>query len=261
MSAEAQSILAALGLSSGVAWAGFLVFLRCGAMMALLPAFGEQSVPMRVRLGLTIAFAAVVAPAVAARPGGWPEPGIGPVLGEAAAGLILGIGLRLMVQALQITGTIAAQAASLTQVFGGTAGEPQPAISNVLALAGLALAVAAGLHVQAAKLLILSYDLLPPGVPPAPGEAAALGVAQVARAFALAFSLAAPFVIAALLYNLALGLISRAMPAMMVTFVGAPALTLGALALLALSAPLILGAWVQALSEHLADPLSAAPHP
>ena len=66
------------------------------------------------------------------------------------------------------------------------------------------------------------------------------GVLQVGRAFSLAFSLALPFVIAALLYNLALGIVNRAMPALAVSFIGAPALTLGGLILFALAAPLLL---------------------
>ena len=45
-------------------WPAVLVFLRVGAVMALLPAFGEQIVPQRIRLVLTLAFSAVVAPAV-----------------------------------------------------------------------------------------------------------------------------------------------------------------------------------------------------
>ncbi len=60
------------------------------------------------------------------------------------------------------------------------------------------------------------------------------GLAQVSRSFALAFSLAAPFVIAGLLYNVALGVINRAMPQLMVAMVGAPAITLGGIALFAL---------------------------
>ena len=46
--------------------AGFiLVFARVGAVMALLPGFGEQVIPARVRLGLAIAFALVVWPMLA----------------------------------------------------------------------------------------------------------------------------------------------------------------------------------------------------
>ncbi len=50
--------------AQGMLWSGFVVFLRVGAMLALVPAFGEQTVPVRVRLGLSIAFSLIVLPAV-----------------------------------------------------------------------------------------------------------------------------------------------------------------------------------------------------
>ena len=245
------------GIGQDVGWAFFLVFLRVGAALSLMPAFGEQSVPARVRLVVALSFTAIVTPAVA--PALTPGPTAPAIAAEVVAGLLIGIGLRLMVIALQIAGTIAAQAASLTQVFGGLSAEPQPAMGNLFVMAGLALAVMAGLHVKAAELLILSYDLLPPGRLPGPSDIADWGLDRVARAFALGFSLSAPFVIASVLYNAALGVINKAMPQLMVSFVGAPALTLGGLVLLAMTTPLLLGVWTEALSDQLADPFSVTP--
>jgi flagellar biosynthetic protein FliR len=43
----------------------------------------------------------------------------------------------------------------------------------------------------------------------------------------------------------------------MVAFVGAPALTLGGLALVALAAPAMLAAWLDAFDAYLADPAGA----
>ena len=39
-----------LGMAETAAHAALMVFLRVGAAMALLPAFGEQTVPQRLRL-------------------------------------------------------------------------------------------------------------------------------------------------------------------------------------------------------------------
>lgn len=260
MTAETADALAGLlALGREALMAGFVVFLRVGAAMAVLPAFGEQVVPMRVRLGAALAFTLVVAPAVApeaaalvARPNGW----IRALATEVAAGLALGLALRLFVMALQTAGTMAAQATSLAQFFGGAGVDPQPAIAQLLVVGGLALAVMAGLHVRLAELFVLSYALMPAGVF-MPGWALAdWGVAQVARAFSLAFSLAAPFVVAALIYNMALGAINRAMPQLMVAFVGAPALTLGGLVLLLLVVPGALALWLNALGGFLSDPFA-----
>lgn len=245
-----------LHVAQGLLLAGFVVFLRVGGAMALLPAFGEQVVPMRVRLVLTFAFTLVILPA--AQPilrgveAGVPLPLW--LLGEALIGLLLGMMLRSFVFCLQIAGTMAAQATSLSQLFGGTAGEPQPAVGQLLMFAGLAVAVHLGLHVRFADLVIQSYDALPPGHLPDPELVRSWGLSGVVRAFSLAFSLAAPFVIAGLIYNVALGAINRAMPQLMVAFVGAPALTAGGLVLFAIALPTGLMLWNGAFESFLANP-------
>ena len=238
--------------------AGIIVFLRVGAAMAVLPAFGEKAVPQRVRLGLALGFTAIVTPAVAAQidPLTKDQGMLSLLLAtEAIAGLALGIGLRLFVLALQMAGSIAAQATSLSQVFGGGAGvEPQPAIGHMLVFGGLALAVMNGLHVRLAEVIILSYNILIPGQFPDASTLGSWGISRVAHAFALAFTLAAPFVIASLIYNVALGVINRAMPQLMVAFVGAPAITAGALMLMFLVMPLMLSVWSDDLSLFLQNP-------
>ncbi|MEH6834283.1 MULTISPECIES: flagellar biosynthetic protein FliR [Falsihalocynthiibacter] len=235
----------------------FFVFLRVGAALSLLPAFGEQSIPQRVRLGLAIAFTAVVYPAVSveiraytmAEGQAW-----GGYASEILVGLILGLGLRLFVFSLQMAGSIAAQATSLSQILGSAQAEPTAAIGQLLLMAGLALAVMNGLHIRIAEAFILSYNVFGPGDVPQASDVSQWGVARIASAFSLAFSLAAPFVIASLVYNVALGVINRAMPQLMVAMVGAPAITLGGMALLLIVAPVLLAVWWDELSVFLQAP-------
>jgi flagellar biosynthetic protein FliR len=85
------------------------------------------------------------------------------------------------------------------------------------------------------------------------------GVAEVARCFALGFTLAAPFVIASLVYNVTLGVINKAMPQLMVAFVGAPAITAGGLIILTLAAPLMLSLWIEAMGQFMMNPFRAQP--
>jgi flagellar biosynthetic protein FliR len=252
-----NDLAAALGITEDAMRVAVLVFLRIGAAMALLPAFGEQSVPQRVRLFLGLAFTVIVAPAVAgavrdgaaaahAFPALW--------ISEPAIGLAFGLSLRLTIMALQIAGSIAAQSTSLSQIFSDAGSEPSPVIGQLLVVAGLALAVSLGLHLRLAEALIGTYRLFPPGTWPSASELLTWGVARISETFALAFSLAMPDVIAALVYNVALGVINRAMPALMVTFIGAPALTAGGLLLLIAALPAILHVWAGALARVLAAP-------
>lgn len=239
---------------SGAMRPAVLTFLRVGAAIAVLPAFGEQSVPPRIRLALALAFTAVVAPSVAERhpPDGLVLAG----LAEVAAGLLAGLSLRFLVFALQTAAAIAAQSVSLSQLFAPAGAEPQPALGHLLVLAGLTLALQAGLHVQLARFLILSYEVLPAGSLPSGQTVARWGVEEAGHAISLAFSLAAPFVIAAMLWNIALGVVNRAMPQLMVAFIGAPLLAWGGLVIAALAAPLMLSVWLDALGSALTAPLA-----
>lgn len=255
MNGVIAELSALLDLAEGVAWTATLVFVRVGALVALMPGFGDQALPSRIKLAIVLAFTMVLTPilfdgiATSA-----PPPGAAALGGEALAGLILGIGLRLFLLALQTAAVIVAQASTLSQLFAGATPDPQPAVGNLLLVAGIALALAAGLHLRATELVILSYSLMPPGLYLSAGDAAGWSLDLVRQTFSLGFSLATPFVIASLVYNLALGAINRAMPQLMVSLVGAPALTLGALALLALAAPLMLAVWLAAFHAFLADP-------
>ena len=158
--------------------------------------------------------------------------------------------------ALQTAGSIAAQATSLSQILGGSAAEPIPAMGYVLVVGGIALAIMSGLHVHAARFMVYSYEIFPAGSLPEARALSHWGTAHVGHAFSLAFLLAAPFVIASMIYNLALGVISRAMPQLMVAFVGAPVITFGGVFILFLAAPFMLSVWRDGLLDFLANPLA-----
>ncbi|MGV8989025.1 MAG: flagellar biosynthetic protein FliR [Cypionkella sp.] len=246
------------GVTQNWLWVAALVFLRVGAAAFLMPAFGDQAVPQKVRLILALMLTAIVLPAVAARmqtAQSLPFAAVEEVL----AGLALGMGMRLFILALHMAGSIIAQTTSLSQLFGGATPEPQPAIGNLLTMASLALALRAGLHVKAASLLIISYDFLPAGHLPAASDIASWGLQRVVQATLLAFSLAAPFAIASVLYNLALGVINRAMPQMPVSLVGAPLMTAGALIIIAVMVPIALSVWMEGFDAFLANPGGSSP--
>lgn len=264
-----RGLTAIFGFGAAEVYALFAVFARIGAIAAMLPGFGEQMIPSRVRLVAALAFTAVVWPIVIA--GHEPaalfaasDVALAPfalgrlMLAEVAAGLALGVMIRFFVMALQLAGSMAAQATSVAQIFGaGATPDPLPALGNALTLAGIALALAADLHIKAAMVMVASYETLPFGVFPVAGDLADWGLARAASAFALAFTIAAPFIVASLLYNLALGAINRAMPQLMVAFIGAPAITAGALFLFFIVAPVALVYWNARLDEALAAPFGS----
>jgi flagellar biosynthesis protein FliR len=236
-------------------WHFAIVFLRVGAMAAVLPAFGEQYVPMQIKLAIAVAFTFVVAPALSRFPA--PETPLhfaSLAASEAVIGLALGISVRLFVMGLQIAGTIAAQTTSLSQVLGNIGADALPAIGGVLLISGLALAVMMGLHVRVAEFLIYSYQIFPVGDYPEPGVFSEWGVNRIAKTFYMAFTLAAPFLIMSVIYNLTLGVINRAMPQLMVVFIGAPVITFGGLFILMVASPMILDVWMRELMTFFSNP-------
>ncbi len=256
-------LAAFLDFSEAALMAAILTFARVAAIVGLMPGFGEQIIPMRVRFGAAAAFSLITFPLLDQAPlaGEWTSLRFGRMLlTEIAIGVLIGLGFRLLVMALQLAGAIAAQTTALAQIAGaGIAPEPMPAIGNVLVISGLALAMALDLHLKVVHAIIVSYEILGFGGTISASDIAEWGLGRAVHAFALAFSLAAPFIIAAFLYNVALGAINRAMPQLMVAFVGAPAITYATLLLLFLAGPLILREWSGALDRVLEDPLRSMP--
>ncbi len=74
----------------------------------------------------------------------------------------------------------------------------------------------------------------------------------MAAAFGLALRLAAPFVLASVVWNVALGLLARLIPHLQIYFAAVPGQILGGLALLAVLASGLAEAWVSAAHDGLA---------
>ncbi len=223
-----------------------IVLFRAGGMVAMLPGFGEASIPARVKLAVAICLAMIVYPAVATQANAaaaTQQSLLGLFILEVTFGFALGLLLRVFLFCLQTAGSIAAQSTSLAQILGMAGVEPLPALGHILTMAGMALAMTMGLHIAATSYTILSYEWLPIGEWPDASVVTEMAVAQIASGFRVAFALAAPFFILGLLYNLTLGVINRAMPQLMVAFVGAPFITAASLVVLAVAAPLIVSTW------------------
>lgn len=237
------------------------IFARVGAFVFLMPGIGERGVPMRLRLGAALALTFLLTPLVRPLVPETPTavPGLALMLmAEALAGLVIGLGFRLLIQALQIAGTTAAFHLSLSHVFGSPVGnEAEPTIATFLAMGGIVLAMAAGLHIQAVAALAGLYDVLPFGRLPSGAELAELSVRRMAEGFSLGLLLAFPFIAISFAYNLALGALSRAMPQLLVALIGVPLLVGLGLVTLWLALPQIYERWARALGAIFADPLGS----
>lgn len=225
------------------------VFSRLGALFYMLPVVGETVVPVRVRLAAAFAVTALILPVLSE---GFEiteytvSTAFALLVIEAIYGLMLGFGFRLMVYSLQILGNVVSQALSISQVLGeGIATEPNTTISTLLMMTGVTLLATMGVHIEAVGVIIRSFDMFPLGQSPNLDGMAYWLNNKGAEAFSLGITLALPFIILNFVYNAILGFLNRAMPQLMVSFVGMPAITGVGLFLLVVSAGSILTTWTQ----------------
>jgi flagellar biosynthetic protein FliR len=245
-----------------LAAAFLLVFARIGTMLMLLPALGEQNISPRMRLTFALVLAAVLLPLH--RNAYHVEPGaLGPALvllvEEILVGAVLGLTARLTISALEVAGAVIAQQLGLGFVtgFDATQGEQGAIVGNFLTMLGLTLIFATNMHHLVIAALNDSYALFEPGDVPVVGDVAALVTRTVSGAFRIGIQLSAPFLVFGLLFNIALGVLSRLMPQMQVFFVALPLSILVGFILLVL----VLGAMMGLFLDYAGGVLSAlAPH-
>jgi flagellar biosynthetic protein FliR len=211
----------------GYLLAYMLTFVRAGAMLMLVPVFGDSYVPQRVRLALALAVAAALAPGVAHF---YPTTTPAPIemfvwiAREATSGLFVGAMARIIVSTLQTAGQLIATQIGLSaaQSFDPSQGEQNVTIGTFLSLLGSVLIFESGLHHMLLAAIAGSYNMFPPNGPIATGDMVELVVSLTASSFALGLQLAAPFIIFGLLVYVALGVLSRLMPQLQVFFLAMP---------------------------------------
>jgi len=249
-------------LSDGYVVLAVAIFTRLSALLFFLPGIGERMIPVRIRLMVALALMLVLLPAFAGDYTAPARPSMIALLfaAEAVCGALIGFSIRIAVFAIQTAGSIMSQSLSLAQLFGSNISfDLETPISTLLMFAGVVMAVTAGIHFEAVSVLLMSYDIMPLGEFPGASATGEWAAGRTAFAFSAALSLAFPFVILGFIYNLAIGAANRAMPQLMVAFVGIPAVTFAGLILLAASAPVILTVWLEMTREIIAEFLASAP--
>ena len=216
-----------LSFLPALAAAFLLMFARIGTMVMLLPGLGELSIPARVRLTVALVLTLVLMP-LHREAFTLDLRAFGPVIillgQELVIGAVLGLAARLTISALQTAGAVIAQQLGLGFItaIDPTQNQQGAIVGNFLTVLGLTLIFATDLHHHVIAALHDSYGLFQPGAVPLAGDMATLILRSTAAAFRIGVQLAGPFLVFGLLFNLALGVLSRLMPQMQVFFVGIP---------------------------------------
>ena len=250
---DPAALLAALPAWS---FAFVLLLSRIAGAMALLPGIGDSTVPATIRAGLALTITLVLLPVIAPLMPPAPDAGLqaaSMVAAELVTGLWLGWLARLFTLALPVAAQFIAYLLGTASVLQPSAelGAQTTALSRLFELAVPVAILTSGLYALPLAALAGSYRLIPPGTLLPAGDGAALSVKVVGSMFALALRLAAPFVLAEIVWHVAIGLLARLVPRVQVYFVAMPGQILGGLLLLAALSAAILSAFLDAVRDGL----------
>ncbi len=230
------------------AFAFMLILARVGAAMAVLPGLGESVAPAMVRAGLAAGIAVLLLPVLAPALPAPPTASLQAVLmvaAETVTGLWFGWLARLLALALPVAAQFIAYMLGLSSVLQPDTelGPQSTALARMGELAAPVLILASDLYRLPLAAIGGLYRLVPAGDVLPAADTTQVAVTAVAEMFSLALRLASPFVLAAIVWNVATGLMARLVPRLQVYFVAMPGQILGGFVLLALLSATLLSAW------------------
>lgn len=215
-----------ISLASESVFVGVLILCRVGSCMMLLPGFGSTRIPMQFRALLAAAISLTLLPllydlgAEAARLAG--ENGRPLLLGgEILNGLTIGLLARLFMAALSFSSTILTNVIGLAPTPGVPIDdtEPAPPLVNLISLTATLLIFATDLHHELIRALISSYGALKISSPIDMGWYLDQILERLGRTSMLALQLCGPFIVYAVIVNLAIGFANKFTPQISVYFI------------------------------------------
>jgi len=237
------------------AWIAAFIFplIRILAFVAAAPVFNNAAVPRRVRLILGLALAAAIVPTVPPLPPMEPASGIG--LAILAQQILIGLSLAFVMRLIFAGITMAGELMSFQMGLGfATLYDPQNTaqtgvVAEVVTLCATLVFLALNGHLLMIAGLADSFRTIPIATPSVTAGLW-LNLAEAGtQIFRIGLLLSLPVVIALVITNLALSILSRAAPQLNLMAVGFPVtLTIG-LGILALSLPYMVGPLTRLFDE------------
>jgi flagellar biosynthetic protein FliR len=235
-------------------WPTFtLISARVSGMFLVAPLWSMTTVPKPVRAALAVVISLVLVPG-AARPHLPNDPlGMpGMLAAEGLIGLAIGITASLFLHGIALAGEVASvqMGLSLGPLLGPMPEAAVAGVGEIKSMLALALYVTLGGHLSLLESLGRSLQLIPPG-----GSINLVGGAKGVvtlggSVFSAGIMAAAPVMVALLLTNVALAILSRAVPQLSAMAVAFPVTVSVGLVMLAASLPFLsalIGRWVNGL--------------
>lgn len=240
--------------------AAILVFARVGACLMVMPGLSSPRVPLSLRLFLSLACALAVLPMLLPRfelvlQGAEPWTLARFLLSEMMIGAMIGLLAQVYFWALQFMANMVAMAIG----FSGAPGdaivehEPQAVLATIITFSALLLFFATDMHLELFRGLLSSYAVIPVDGSFRPDSALADLTDALSAAFIGTLRIAAPFIVFAILVNVAIGLINKLTPAIPVYFISMPFVLGGGLLLIYFLLPEMLQFFVAEISIYFRE--------
>lgn len=205
-----------------------LVAVRISGLMVFAPVFSSAAIPVRVKAGLVLAVSFLLAPVVAGFPQARVELGVLPVVGELSVGLLLGLALSFVEEALTFAGQVLGFqfSFSLVNVLDPSSGVQTALLGQMFSLLGTLVLLGAGLHRTLLAALLRTFATAPVGTVRLDPRMGLALVPMAGGVFLAALQLAAPVLAATLLAEMAVALAGKLAPQLPVMAIDVPAKTL-----------------------------------
>jgi len=233
-------------------------FVRIGSCFMIVPVFGAETVPARVRVVLAGAITLLIAPLLPAPPPVAPFSAAGCVITvqQVLIGVALGFCLHILFDAVNLGGQMLANSMGLSMAFnidplhGSDASTP--AVGQLYTLLVTLTFLALNGHLALIEVLTHSFSTLPVGT----DGLGTAGLQTIAgwgsQLFAGALAIALPGVTALLVVNLAFGVMSRAAPAFNLFAIGLPVSLVFGLVILTTGLPAVQASFIELLGRTFA---------
>ena len=226
--------------------------------MMIVPGFSSARVAPNIRLFIAMSVSLALTPLLISQvlpivTGVTPAHLLFLIAAEILIGATIGFISRVFIAALQTMGSFAAMSMNLSGMAGAPieGNEPAPALVNLMTLTAVALIFISGLHWQIIEGLMASYSAVPPAMIIDAQSTLIQATDALQEAFVLALRIASPFVIYAVVVNLALGLTNKLTPQIPVYFIAMPFVIAGGLFLMMFVFSEMLAIFIDHLSQVL----------
>jgi flagellar biosynthetic protein FliR len=236
--------------------AAMLVLVRLSGLMVFAPLFSSAAIAPRIKAGFVIAMTVLLAPAVAAIPTARVTLDMSAVIGELAVGLVFGLSLTLLNEALTFAGTLLGMefSFSLVNLMDPNSMIETPVLGQMLGWLGVLVIIGAGLDRSLLAAVVRSFCAVPVGQAVFQAKTGAALAMMAGGIFLAGLQLAAPVIAAALAVEVTIALVARLSPQLPAMVVSVPLKTMASYVVLLGS----LAVWPGWIERHFTALLDAA---